>query len=517
MSSWRDICAIDDILPDSGVGALIDGQQVAVFRCGNGLYGLDNLDPASDANVLARGIVGDLRGEPVVASPIFKHHYSLLTGRCLEDGDRSVATWPVRVRAGRVELWPKPWRGRSGGRGRLVVIGNGMAGMRVVEELLELAPARYDITVFGAEPRGNYNRVLLSPVLAGECGAEEIITHPRSWYEERGIRLHAGQEVVKIDRVRRVVRTADGIEAGYDRLLLATGAVPFVPPVPGHDLPGVVAFRSLADVEAMLAQASGGGAAVVIGGGLLGMEAAAGLRQRGMSVAVVHLASHLMERQLDETAAAMLQESLEARGIGFHLGARTHAIEGGPVVTGVRLEDGRLLPARLVVIAAGILPNIALARSAGLQCGRGVLVDDTLQTFDPRIYAVGECVEHRRTTYGLVAPLYEQAAVCARHLAELGTRRYTGSAQETRLKVTGIEVFSAGDVRGGDGRETIVLRDARRGVYRRVVVADGRLRGALLFGDTSEAPWYTELLKSGRPVAAFRNDLLFGPRAGAAS
>jgi nitrite reductase (NADH) large subunit len=515
--SWRDICALDDILPDSGVGALIDGQQVAVFRCGNGLYGLDNLDPASDANVLARGIVGDLRGEPVVASPIYKHHYSLLTGRCLEDEGCSVSTWPVRLRAGRVELWPKPWRRRGGGRSRLVVIGNGMAGMRVVEELLELAPSRYDITVFGAEPHDNYNRVLLSPVLAGEREAREIVTHTRSWYEERGIRLHAGEEVMAIDRVRRTVRTAGGLEAGYDRLLLATGAVPVMPAIAGHDLPGVVAFRSLADVEAMLARATVGASAVVIGGGLLGLEAAAGLRRRGMPVTVVHLAPHLMERQLDETAAAMLRESLEARGIVFHLGARTTAIEGSEAVTAVQLAGGQRLPARLVVIAAGIQPNVALARAAGLQCRRGVLVDDTLQTFDPRIYAVGECVEHRSTTYGLVAPLIEQAMVCARHLAELGTRRYAGSMQATQLKVTGIEVYSAGDIQGGAGAEALVLRDARRGIYRRVVVAGGRVRGVLLYGDIRDAPWYAELLRSARPVAELREQLLFGPPARAAS
>jgi nitrite reductase (NADH) large subunit len=517
MNGWRDICALDDILPDSGVCAWVEGRQVAVFRCGDALYGLDNLDPASDANVLARGIVGDLRDEPVVASPVYKHHYSLLTGRCLDDAAYAVSTWPVRCRAGRVEMWPKPWRRRAASRTRLVVIGNGMAAVRVIEELLELAPGRHDITVFGAEPHGNYNRVLLSPVLAGERSGAEIVTHPRSWYAERGITLHAGEEVVAIDRVRRVVRTASGLTAGYDRLLLATGALPLMPAIPGCDLPGVLSFRSLGDVEAMLARASAGGAAVVIGGGLLGLEAAAGLRRRGMAVSVVHLASHLMERQLDGTAGAMLRESLEARGIEFHLDARTRAIEGAGAVAGVRLDDGRRLPAQLVVIAAGIQPNIALARSAGLQCRRGVLVDDTLQTFDPRIYAVGECVEHRRTTYGLVAPLYEQAAVCARHLAELGTRRYAGSMQATQLKVTGVEVFSAGEVEGGAGTEAIVLRDARRGVYKRVIVADGRLRGALLYGDIRDAPWYTELLKSGRSVAELREQLLFGPTAAAAS
>jgi nitrite reductase (NADH) large subunit len=256
---------------------------------------------------------------------------------------------------------------------------------------------------------------------------------------------------------------------------------------------------------------------VVIGGGLLGLEAAAALGQRGMKVSVVHLASHLMERQLDVTAAAMLRASLETRGIRFHLDASTEAIEGEGAVAGVRLADGRALPAQLVVIAAGIRPNVELARAAGLQCRRGVLVDDTLQTFDPRIYAVGECVEHRHTTYGLVAPLYEQAAVCARQLAELGTRRYTGSTQATQLKVTGVDVFSAGDIHGGADAEAIVLRDARRGIYKRVIVGGGRLRGALLYGDIRDAPWYAELLRSGRSVAELREQLLFGPPVSAAS
>jgi NAD(P)H-dependent nitrite reductase small subunit len=517
MNHWHDVCALDDILPDSGVCARVDGRQVAVFRAGGELYALDNLDPASNANVLARGLVGDLKGEPVVASPVYKHHYSLWTGRCLEDPQYAVATYPIRCCAGRVELRARPWRVRAAGRARLVVVGNGMAAVRVLEELLERAPARYDITVFGAEPQDTYNRILLSPVLAGERRAEEIVTHPRAWYEERGISLHTGEEVVAIDRARRRVRTANGREVGYDRLLLATGSLPFVLDVPGQDLDGVLSFRNLADVEAMLTGAAAGGNAVVIGGGLLGLEAAAGLEQRGMTVTVVHLAAHLMERQLDAAAAGLLQESLEGRGIAFRLGASTAALEGEGAVEAVRLADGTRLPARLVVIAAGIQPNVALARAAGLQCRRGLLVDDTLQTFDPRVYAVGECVEHRNTTYGLVAPLYEQASVCARHLAEQGTQRYRGSVLATQLKVTGVELYSAGDLTDGDGREAIVLSDPRRGIYKRVVIDGDRLCGALLYGDTRDAGWYGELLASGRPLGALREQLLFGPDAAPAA
>jgi nitrite reductase (NADH) large subunit len=390
--------------------------------------------------------------------------------------------------------------------------------MRTIEELLKLVPEVYEITVFGAEPHGNYNRILLSPVLAGEKGIEQIMINDERWYTERGITLHKGREVVRINRSRHQVIAADGTIESYDRLLLATGSNPFIIPIPGNDLPGVITFRDIRDVEAMLAAARAGlKHAVVIGGGLLGLEAANGLVKQGMQVTVVHLLDTLMERQLDPAAAALLKRNLEERGLRFLMAAQTTAILGEEQVRGVRFKDGLEISADLVVMAVGIRPNIELAKSAGLHCERGIVVNDTLQTFDPRIYAVGECVEHRRTTYGLVAPLYEQAAVCARHLAELGTRRYAGSMQATQLKVTGVEVFSAGEVEGGAGTEAIVLRDARRGVYKRVIVADGRLRGALLYGDIRDAPWYTELLKSGRSVAELREQLLFGPTAAAAS
>ena len=420
--------------------------------------------------------------------------------------------YPARVRSGRVSVCAKPLSQRQRpGKRRLVVVGNGMAGMRTVEELLAVAPKAYDITVFGSEPHGNYNRILLSPVLAGEKTAAEIVINPLDWYREQGIGLHVGDPVVAIDRRRRIVRSAAGVETHYDRLLLATGSNPIVLPVPGHDLPGVVTFRDLQDVDAMLHAAGAYKEAVVIGGGLLGLEAANGLRRQGMNVTVLHLPDTLMERQLDKVAGALLRQSLESRGLAFRMEANTAAIVGDERVTAVRLADGSVIPADLVVMAAGIRPSIELAKSAGLRCERGVLVNDTMQTFDPAIYAVGECVQHRKSTYGLVAPLWEQARVCALHLAEVGLSRYRGSMVSTQLKVTGIDLFSAGDFVGGAGSEALVFTDARRGIYKRVVVADNKILGAVLYGDTRDAAWYFELMTEGRDVGPLRETLLFGP------
>lgn len=396
-------------------------------------------------------------------------------------------------------------------RRKLVVVGNGMAGMRTVEELLGLDPDRFDITVFGAEPRVNYNRILLSPVLAGEKQPDEIVLHPRAWYEEHGITLHTGDPVVAIDRRRRVVRAQSGLEAGYDRLLLATGSSPFIVPVPGAQLRGVVGFRDLDDVDAMLAVARGRGHAVVIGGGLLGLEAANGLLRRGMSVTVVHLTGSLMNQQLDAQAALLLKAALERRGLRILLEAQTEAILGQGKVEAVRFADGVELAADLVVMAAGVRPNVALARAAGLHCERAIVVDDTLQTYDPRVYAVGECVQHRKATFGLVAPIWEQARVCAAHLAGLGHRRYVQRATATKLKVTGIDLYSAGDFLGADGSEDLVLRDRHAGVYKRLVLAGSRVTGAVLYGDVANGPWYFDLIQRGADVSGFRDRLLFGP------
>ncbi|WP_435105505.1 nitrite reductase large subunit NirB [Arhodomonas sp. AD133] len=393
---------------------------------------------------------------------------------------------------------------------QLVVIGNGMAGIRTVEELLKLDRDKYDITVFGAEPHVNYNRILLSPVLAGEKTVDEIILNTREWYEDNGITLHTGDPVERIERGRRRVVSASGRETPYDRLLLATGSKPFVLPVPGNDLPGVVAFRDIGDVETMLEAAREHRHAVVIGGGLLGLEAANGLMKRGMSVTVVHLMDSLMERQLDKPASNLLRESLIERGLDFRMEAMTERILGRRRVKGVRFKDGSEVKADLVVMAAGIRPNIDLARDAGLHCDRGVVVHDTMQTYDPRVYAVGECVEHRKATYGLVAPIWEQAKVCANHLAQYQIGRYEGSVVSTQLKVTGIDLFSAGNYEGDETTEDIVFQDPRRGVYKKLVVKDNRLEGAVLYGDTADGPWYFDLMKRGEDIAEMRERLIFG-------
>jgi len=395
---------------------------------------------------------------------------------------------------------------------RLVMVGNGMAGCRTLEELLALAPDLYDITVFGAEPHGNYNRVQLSAVLAGEMRLDEIMLNDLDWYRVNGIRLSTGDPVVAIDRARRRVVTRTGAAADYDRLVLATGSDPIVPPLPGRDAPGVVAYRSIADVNEMIDASTRHAAAVVIGGGLLGLEAASGLGARGMRVTVVHLAPWLMERQLDRVSADMLQHSLEERGLAFRLEARATELLAGESgrVRAVRLADGTEIAADLVVMAVGIRPNVALAEAAGLYCSRGVVVGDTLQTYDPRIYAVGECAAHRGVAYGLVAPLFEQAKVCANHLAELGIARYPGSAVSARLKVAGIDLFSAGDVTGCDGADEIVLHDRAGGVYKRLLLRNDTLVGAVLYGDTSNSSWYFQLMREGRCVKALRRALAIG-------
>ncbi|GAB3397037.1 FAD-dependent oxidoreductase [Massilia agilis] len=392
----------------------------------------------------------------------------------------------------------------------LVVVGNGMAGMRTVEELLKIAPDAYDITVFGAEPHGNYNRILLSPVLSGEKTVDDIMLHRREWYRQHGITLFAGDPVVRIDRGNRTVHAASGLVVRYDRLLLATGSTPFIVPVPGHALEGVIGFRDLGDVDTMLAAASQGGQAVVIGGGLLGLEAASGLARRGMQVTVLHVTDSLMNQQLDRQAGALLKTALERKGIRILLGAQTAAIVGEERAQAVRLADGSEIAADLVVMAAGVRPNIGLARDARLYCERAIVVDDTMQTYDPRIYAVGECVQHRRATFGLVAPIWDQARVCAAHLAGAGHRRYVQQPTATRLKVTGVELFSAGDIVGGEGSEDLVLRDRGAGVYKRLVLSGGRLAGAVLYGDVQDGPWYFDLIQQRADVSSMRDTLLFG-------
>jgi nitrite reductase (NADH) large subunit len=398
----------------------------------------------------------------------------------------------------------------AAGKPSLVVVGNGMAGMRTVEELLKLAPDLYDITVFGAEPHGNYNRILLSPLLAGDKSVEDIMLHTREWYGRNGIALHAGDPVEHIDRKRRIVRSRGGIQVRYDRLLLATGSTPFILPVPGHQLPGVIAFRDIQDVETMLGAARDHRHAVVIGGGLLGLEAANGLLRQGMEVTVVHVCDSLMERQLDKSASILLKKALELKGLRFLLEADTSAIVGTDRVTAVRFRDGSEIPADLVVMTAGVRPNIKLAQQAGLHCERAIVVDDTLQTYDPRIYAVGECVQHRMATFGLVAPIWDQARVCGAHLAGAGHRRYVQQATATKLKVTGVDLYSAGDFIGGENSEDLVLRDPRRGIYKRLVLRHNRLIGAVLYGDVKDGPFYFGLIQHRTDITPLRHQLLFG-------
>ena len=394
-------------------------------------------------------------------------------------------------------------------REHLVVIGNGMAGCRAVEELLARDAGRYRVTIFGAEPHVNYNRIMLSPVLAGEKTFDQIVINDRAWYDDNAIELVVSDPVRSIDREARTVTSQSGRVVGYDRLLIATGSDPFIIPVPGHRLDGVISFRDMADVDRMVSAAAAGGDAVVIGGGLLGLEAAHGLTLRGMKVTVIHLMPTLMERQLDEAAGWLLKSALEARGQTILTGGDTAEIVGETCVEGVRLKDGRLIPASLVVMAVGIRPSVALARDAGLAVGRGIHVDDHMVTSDPAILAVGECVEHGGQVYGLVAPLWDMCRALADGLTDRHTG-YRGSVTSTKLKVSGIDVFSAGDFAGGDGAQDIVLRDASRGVYKRVVVRDDRVVGAVLYGDTADGSWYFDLMKRGEDIAPIRDMLIFG-------
>ena len=393
---------------------------------------------------------------------------------------------------------------------RLILVGNGMAGMRTVEEILARAPDRFEITVFGAEPHVNYNRIMLSPVLAGEKCFDEIVINELAWYEANGIELISGEKIVAVDREARQVHGQNGTVRPYDVLLLATGSNPFVIPVPGVDLPGVVTFRDMADVDAMLAASRTHRHAVVIGGGLLGLEAANGLALNGMDVTVVHLMPTLMERQLDVAAGTLLAGDLERRGIKVLTAANTKALLGDDRVRAVQLADGTELPADLVVMAVGIRPNGELGRTIGLETKRGIVVDDGMRTSDPAIYAIGECVEHRGQTYGLVAPLWDMAKVCADRITETAETDYRGTVTGTRLKVTGIDMFSAGDIRDGGDGEDIVLRDPARGVYKRLILKDDRLTGIVLYGDAAEGNWYFQLLKDATPIGALRDNLIFG-------
>ena len=399
----------------------------------------------------------------------------------------------------------------SGRRSRLVVVGNGMAGMRAVEELLSRAPDRFDITVIGAEPHPNYNRILLSSVLAGDKTLDEIVINSPSWYAENGIRLIAGNRATAIDRVARQVALTDGTAVAYDKLLLATGSKPVAPPIPGLGLPNVRAFRDIADVEAMIEAATSDRRAVVIGGGLLGLEAAWGLKRRGMSVALVHLTPTLMERQLDVAAGTLLRRELDARGIAFFTNSQTEEILGTGRAEAVLLADGRRIPADFVVLAVGIRPNIDLARTANLDVNRGILVGDDMATSDSDIYAVGECIEHNGQVFGLVAPIWDQAKVCGARLAGDGAAAYVPPPVFTSLKITGVDVFSAGALAAADDAEQeITLHDAKRGLYKKVILRDDRVVGSVLYGGVADGPWYVRLMRDKVDVSSFRDQIVFG-------
>ena len=516
---WVDVCALDDLTPNTGVGALIEHQQIAIFRVGaeKRVYALSNQDPFSQAFVMSRGIIGDLQGERVVASPIYKQHFSLATGRCLEDKDQKLLVFPSKIENGRVWISPTPQKtyitntGVSQEKMKLVLVGNGLAGMRCLEDLLDMAPDRYEVTVIGEEPWGNYNRIMLSPVLSGDKTIDDIMLHPHAWYSDKGIRFIAGDPAVRIDRPRKQVYTEKGEVVDYDRLILATGSKPFIPPIAGADLKGVISFRDIYDINTMLDYCKTKKNAVVIGGGLLGLEAAYGLKQRGMNVTVLHLMDRIMERQLDSKASQMLRHSIEQKGISIITEANTEALVGvDGHVTQIRLKDGTVLAADLVVFAVGIRPNMALAQSAGLRCNRGVLVNDTMQTFDPSIYAVGECIEHRSQTFGLVEPLWGQAFICASHLAEHGSLTFKAPTVPTQLKVSGCDVFSAGNFEPKDDFEDIILNDEKRQIYKRIIIQKDKVIGAVLFGDTEDGVWYAELISDQTPISSIRNKLLFG-------
>jgi len=399
---------------------------------------------------------------------------------------------------------------------QLVVIGNGMAGIRTVEELLAIAPDKYDITVFGSEPYGNYNRIMLSSVLSGEKNIEDIVINDRQWYVDHNIVLNAGPDkaVVDINRSSQQVIARDGTHAHYDRLLIATGSKPVVPDIPGADLKGVISFRAIFDVNTMIEYSRNHQKAIVLGGGLLGLEAANGLALRGMQVTVVHSKPVLLNRQLDQQAGEMLQRELEARGLQFKMPARTQQLiaDGNGHVKAVRFADDSELECDLFITAIGIRPNIALAKTAKLYCERGIVVNDSLQSYDPRIYAVGECIQHRGETFGLVAPLFEQAKVCANHLSGRGTADYKTLPTATKLKVTGINLFSVGNFLGDEHSESIHFCDPALGIYKKLIIQDNKLIGAVLYGDTADGSWYHELLNGSQDITDIREYLIFGQR-----
>ncbi len=395
---------------------------------------------------------------------------------------------------------------------KLVLIGNGMAGVKTLEELLKVTDEKFDITVFGSEPHGNYNRIMLSPVLADEKTIDEIMINDLDWYTDNDITLHTDSTITHIDRSSKTVVDDKSNSYDYDKLLIATGSNPFILPIEGHDLEGVIGFRDIADVDQMIDAAKNHKNATVIGGGLLGLEAANGLIKQGMNTTVVHLSEDLMDMQLDSTASQMLLLSLQQKGMQFKLKTQTQRLIAGNSgrVEKIEFSDGSTIYTDLVVMAVGIRPNIELAQKSGIHCEKGIVVNDAMQAFESSIYAVGECIQHRDRCYGLVAPLFEQARVCASHIAECNTGLYEGSITSTKLKVTGVDLFSAGNFKGSDTSEDLVFQDASRGVYKKIVIDSGKIVGSVLYGDTTDGAWYFQLMKNGDNVEDMRDRLLFG-------
>lgn len=395
---------------------------------------------------------------------------------------------------------------------KLIIIGAGMAAGRALEHLFDAAPDAYDVTLFNAEPRGTYNRIMLSPVLSGDKAFDEIVTHTAEWYEENGVTTRFGEKVVNIDRDAQTVTSDNGDVLAYDKLVIATGSTPFIIPLPGHDLDGVIAYRDLEDTNVMISLGEVPNAkAVVIGGGLLGLEAAAGLALRGVDVTVVHIMGHLMERQLDEAAGYLLRKALVDKGITVKCSANSKEILGeNGKVKALLLDDGTELPCDLLVMAVGIRPSVALAADAGLATGRGIHVDDQMVTSDANILSLGECVEHNGDIFGLVAPIYDQAKVIAKTLAG-EEAAFVNKEVATKLKVTGCDLFSAGDFAEAQGREDIVYRDPAQGVYKRLVIEDNRIVGAVMYGDTADGNWFFGLIKDKEDISEMRDTLIFGP------
>lgn len=396
---------------------------------------------------------------------------------------------------------------------KLVVIGNGMSGLRTIEDLLELTKDKYDITVYGEEPYVNYNRIMLSYILSGEKSFEDtIINHPL-WYDENSITLNKGDKIISIDKETKTIKSQSEKVESYDKLLIATGSLPFIPKTTGSNLKNVIAFRNKADVDTILETINKEKTAVVVGGGLLGLEAAYGIAMHGIKTILVHRSGSILSQQLDSTGGRLLQKNLEKYGIEFKLNTTISEISGKEEVETVTFSDGESVESNLVIFATGIIPNTALAIEATLTTNKGIVVDDFLTTSDESIFAIGECVEHSGNTYGLVAPLYEQAKVLAKKLAGVKTEGYSGSTLSTRLKISGVDLFSAGDYLGDETTEDLILLDEKVGIYKKLVIYDNKIIGVVLYGDTADASWYLKLLKEHTDISDLRTKILFGKSA----